>query len=180
MPGPVFLTGEAVSLRTVEDEDLSFIHETINSPGIWKTMQPARPYTSAEVRDLFASDVDSDSSAVRLLVTADTEPVGLVGFSVDDEAAGVAVISCWVEPSRSGEGCGTEAVELLVEYGFEQRRLHKFVAEVIEFNEASKRLVEKVGFVEEGRRREQDFVDGEYHDCLSYGLLAAEWRERRR
>lgn len=178
MPGPAFLTGERVSLRTVEEEDAEFVHESVNMPEIRKPMHASNPYTLNEIRALF--DSDSDSSAVRLLVTDGTEPVGMVGFSDVDEIAGTAALSCWIRPSGWGEGYGTEAVELLVEYGFDQRRLHKFVAEVVEFNEASRRLVEKVGFVEEGRRREHDFVDGEYHDCLSYGLLAAEWRDRRR
>lgn len=178
MPGPAFLTGEDVSLHTVEEEeDGAFFHESINSPEIRKPMQPSRPYSLTEIRALL--EPDSDSSAVRLLVAAGTEPVGLVGFSDVDETAGTAEISCWIRPEYWGEGYGTEAVELLVEYGFDQRRLHKFVAEVVEFNGASKRLVEKVGFVEEGRQREQDFVDGEYHDCLLYGLLAAEWRDAR-
>lgn len=175
MPGPPFLAGENVSLRTVEAEDLTFVHEAVNTPEIWRTMRPSRPHTLAEIRSSFES---GSAPAVRFLVTVDTEPVGLVGFTVEDETAGVAAPSCWIHPSDAGAGYGTEAVELLVEYGFEQRRLHKFVAEVVEFNEASKRLLEKTGFVQEGRQREQDFADGEYHDCLLYGLVAAEWRER--
>lgn len=176
MSGPAFLAGENVSLRTVEEEDIPFIHETINLPEIWKTMQPSRPYSQNEIHSLFTSSSDSPS-AVRFIVAIETEPVGLVGYSIEDETRGIAEPSCWIHPSYSGEGYGTEAIELLLEYGFEQCRLHKFVAEVVEFNEASKRLVEKVGFVEEGRQREQDFVEGKYHDCLLYGLLDTEWRE---
>ncbi|MEM4779941.1 MAG: GNAT family protein [Halalkalicoccus sp.] len=176
MPGPAFLTGGEVSLRTVEEEDVSFIHETINSPVIWRTMRASGPYSRNEVRSSFASS--RDSSGVRFIVAIEPEPVGLVGYSIEDETTGIAEPSCWIHPSHAGEGYGTEAIELLPEYGFEQRRLHKFVAEVLECNEASKRLVEKVGFVEEGRQREQDFVDGKYHDCLLYGLLEAEWREK--
>ncbi|XVH33396.1 GNAT family N-acetyltransferase (plasmid) [Haloferacaceae archaeon DSL9] len=177
MPGPIFLRGENVSLRTVEEEDVSFIHETINSPEIWRTMQPSRPYSRNEIHSFFTSGSDS-SPGVRFIVAIEAEPVGLVGYSLEHET-GIAELSCWIHPSYSGEGCGTEAIELLLEYGFEQRRLHKFVAEVVECNEASKRLMENVGFVEEGRQRDQDFVDGEYHDCLLYGLLETEWREER-
>ncbi|QZX99927.1 GNAT family N-acetyltransferase [Halobaculum rubrum] len=178
MPGPTFLSGESVSLCTVEEGDISFVHETVNSPDIRKTMQPSRPYSLNEIRSLFTADPES-SSAVRFVVAVDTEAVGLVGYSIEDTSAGIAEPSCWIHPSNWGEGYGSEAIELLVEYGFKQRRLHKFVAEVVEFNDASKRLVEKVGFVEEGRLREQDFVDGQYHDCVLYGLLATEWQSCR-
>lgn len=179
MSGPAFLIGNSVSLCTVEGEDMEFIHETVNSPEIWKTMQPSRPYPLNEIRSVFSSDSKS-SSAVRFLVATETEPVGLVGFSGVNETAGVAELSCWIHPDNSSEGYGTEAVELLVEYGFDHCRLHKFVAEVIEFNEPAQRLVEKIGFVKEGRRREQDFVKGEYRDCILYGLLASEWQQQRR
>lgn len=147
MPGPAFLAGEDVSLHTVEEEDGAFLHESINSPEIRIPMQPSRPYSLADLSALLGPD--PDSSAVRLLLVAGTAPLGLVGYSEVDETAGTAEISCWIRPEYWGEGYGTESVELLVEYGF----------------------------VEEGRRREQDFVDGEFHDCLLYGLLAEEWRD---
>ncbi|WP_247001126.1 GNAT family N-acetyltransferase [Halosolutus gelatinilyticus] len=178
MSEPAFLIGNSVSLRTVEEEDVEFIHETVNSSEIWKTMQPSRPYSLNEIRSIFSPDSES-SSTVRFLVTTEAEPVGLVGFSEVNETAGVAEPSCWIHPDYSGEGYGTEAAKLLIKYGFDHCRLHKFVAEVIEFNEPARHLLEKIGFVEEGRQREQDFVDGEYHDCISYGLLVSEWQQRR-
>ncbi|WP_224269205.1 GNAT family N-acetyltransferase [Haloprofundus salinisoli] len=179
MSGPAFLGGSAVSLCTVEEEDIAFIHESINSPEIWKTMEPSKPYTLNEIRAIFSSDSEP-SSSVRFLVTAETEPIGLVGFSEINETAGVAEPSCWIHPDYSGEGYGTEAVELLLEYGFDHCRLHKFVAEVIEFNEPAQHLLDKIGFIEEGRQRDHDFVDGEYHDCILYGLLVTEWQQQRR
>jgi len=178
MPGPVFLSNEHVSLRTVEAEDCSFLHEAISSPDIWRPMHSAKPTTLKEIRDTV--ETDGPSSSVRLLIADGSTPVGLLGFSDIERTAGVATISYWIHPDHWGTGYGTEAVELFVEYGFEQLGLHKVVAEVIDFNEVSKHLLEKIGFVEEGRQREQDFVDGEYHDCVLYGLLASEWRDQRR
>jgi len=100
-------------------------------------MRSFRPYSWSEIHTLFTSDSDS-TSAVRFIVAIDTKPVGVVGYSIEDETTGIAEPSCWSHPAHSGEGYGTAAVELLLEYGFDQCRLHKFVAEVIEFNEAAK------------------------------------------
>lgn len=63
-----------------------------------------------------------------------------------------------------------------MQYAFDQLRLHKVTARVFAFNEASQRLLETVGFTEEGVQREQVFIDGEYQDTHWYGLLAREWR----
>lgn len=175
MPGPAFLSNESVALCTVEDADCEFLQEAVCSPEIWKPMDSARPTTLAEVREAVG---DESSSSVRLLVVADETPVGLVGFTDLDDTAGVATVNYWVHPDHWGRGYATAAVELLLGYGFDQLRLHKVVAEVVASNEASRRVLETFGFVEEGRQREQTFVDGEYCDCLLYGLLVSEWRER--
>ena len=53
-------------------------------------------------------------------------------------------------------------------------------AGVYDYNEASRRLLESLGFAEEGRLREYRFIDGEYRDCVQYGLLRREYRERPR
>ncbi len=51
-------------------------------------------------------------------------------------------------------------------------------AEAYDFNDASRGLLESLGFTEEGRRRKYMFVDGAHRDMVQYGLLREEWRER--
>ena len=75
-----------------------------------------------------------------------------------------------------GEGYATAATELLVGYAFDQRRLNKLIANAFDFNAGSQRVLEKVGFVEEGIRREEAFVNSEFVDIHRYGLLVREWR----
>lgn len=45
----------------------------------------------------------------------------------------------------------------------------------MESNAASRRVLERLEFTEEGRMREQVFLDGERRDMIRYGLLAREW-----
>ena len=46
---------------------------------------------------------------------------------------------------------------------------------MFEFNDASRRLLESMGFTEEGVHRDTEFVDGEFQDTHWYGLLEDEW-----
>jgi ribosomal-protein-alanine N-acetyltransferase len=46
-----------------------------------------------------------------------------------------------------------------------------------DFNDASRGLLESLGFTEEGRTRKDRFINGEYIDTIQYGLLRKEWRE---
>jgi RimJ/RimL family protein N-acetyltransferase len=77
-----------------------------------------------------------------------------------------------------GEGYGSEAVSLAVDYCFRTYAHPAVGAGAFAFNDASRALLESLGFTEEGRARRDTFVDGEYRDLIRYGLLREEWRER--
>jgi len=78
-----------------------------------------------------------------------------------------------------GQGLGTEALHLLLNYGFNILNLHSIYLTVIDFNVRAQRAYEKVGFRQAGRHRQAIFRDGAYHDLLIYNLLAEEYRHRR-
>ena len=45
-----------------------------------------------------------------------------------------------------------------------------------DYNPFAKVLFEKLGFAQEGILREAKFFEGNYHDIISYGILAEEWK----
>lgn len=176
MSGPVFLSGKRVNLCTAEQSDIEFLQESVSDSRIWRAVGRNTPYNLEQEREFFEA-VFCDQSTIHLLATVEDEPVGVVAFEGIDKEVGTAEINYWIIPSRWGNGYATEAAERLIRYGFNQLNLHKVVARVSEFNDASKRVVEKIGFVKEGVQREQEFVDGEYQDRHWYGLLKREWQE---
>jgi RimJ/RimL family protein N-acetyltransferase len=173
MPGPVFLDGEQVTLRTPEAEDVAFLQRNVNDPKIRRAIATVTPVTATEEQEWVEG---ANEEGVSLLICADAEPVGTIGLSDINETWGHAEVGYWVTPDSWGEGYATAATTLLVGYGFDQRRLNKVVAYAFDFNAGSRRVLEKVGFVEEGVHREEAFVDGEFVDVHRYGLLAREWR----
>lgn len=175
MPGPAFVEGDRVALCPVEEEDLPALHEAINDPGVWRTTGMNRPNSMAEEREWFEGLSERDD-AVSFVAAADGETVGSVGLRDIHPGDGTAEIGFYVLPAHQGNGYATEAVRLAVGYAFDHHRLHRVDAEAYGFNDASRRVLEKVGFAEEGVRREAAFVDGDYRDVHQYGLLASEWR----
>jgi RimJ/RimL family protein N-acetyltransferase len=77
-----------------------------------------------------------------------------------------------------GQGYGGEAVELLLRIAFNGFNLHKVWPGCFDFNERGLRTYRRVGFVEEGRLRDEKYVDGRYHDLILMAMLEDEWRER--
>ena len=74
------------------------------------------------------------------------------------------------EENRS-KGYGTEAMKLLVDYGFNILGLHNIDLNVFAFNERAIKAYEKVGFKEYGRRHESYFLDGKFHDEISMEII---------
>ncbi len=79
------------------------------------------------------------------------------------------------EVSSRGQGYGTEAVELLLDFGFRDLNLHRIYLHVFSHNAAAIRVYEKSGFVREGLLRQTAYIDGEYRDVILMGIIREEY-----
>ncbi|WP_439027870.1 GNAT family N-acetyltransferase [Haloarchaeobius sp. DT45] len=195
MPGSPFLHGETVTLRTVEEDDAEFLRDHSNDPRIRRPMTMTGP-TNLEQQREHMPDGDDDGPGFSLLVCVEgeqtgfnqeyiadgeddeqpVEPVGVIFCWPRDEVAGDFEIAYWMTPPAHGEGYMSEAVSLVLEHTFGQRRIHRIRARTLTWNDGSRALLESLGFTEEGVMRDAKFVDGEYVDTHLYSILEDEWR----
>jgi RimJ/RimL family protein N-acetyltransferase len=171
MPGPRYLRGDRVDLHVVGEPDLEYLYSVVNDERVWPSLQQAKPQTMADEEAFYEQVVNADDET-HLLICQNRTPVGIVGLNGIDPTWGVAELGFYVEPDSHGHGYASEAVGLLVDYAFDQRRLEKLEADALATNHGSQRVLEKNSFVEEGRFRKHAFVDGDRIDVLRYGLLA--------
>ncbi len=102
--------------------------------------------------------------------------VGQVSLSlVRPGPARTAYLGYWVSAASAGRGVGTKAVGLALEHAFGNLGLHRVEANVQPENEASIRLVRRLGFREEGLCRKYLQINGEWRDHVRYSVLAEEW-----
>lgn len=174
MPGSTFIEGDEVTLRTIEEQDLDFMQDAVNNRGLRQAIGRVQPVNAPQEQEFF-ENVVCDNDTVNLLVTADGDRVGTVGFSIIDHESDSAEVGYWIAPAHQQQGYGSEAVALLVDYGFRELGLHRIEARVFEFNVGSQRLLESIGFTQEGAHREARFMHGEYQDEFWYGVLQGEW-----
>jgi RimJ/RimL family protein N-acetyltransferase len=180
MPGPVFLSGDSVTLRPPEREDLDAIRQWMNDPRVWRPALDAKPMTADLAEEFFERALTTEDD-VKLVVCADDEPIGIVsltgtkyGPTATDRARRME-LAYYLDPDVHGRGYGSEATSLLVQYGFEDLNLKRIEADVGAFNDASQELLESLGFEREGARRNAAYYRGDYYDMLTYGLLREEW-----
>jgi RimJ/RimL family protein N-acetyltransferase len=190
MPGPAFLRGETVSLHTWEEADVDFFQENRNAEVIRRPLTDVRPRNREQVEEHFKERVyGDDNDGIDFLVcTGDEEAtrtgdeegltrVGEVAIPWVNEPHGNGMLMYWATPEHQGEGYISEATGLLLDYVFGERRLHKVWAMVIEPNEPSQAVLEKLGFEREGHYRKETFHEGEFVDSYRYAILAEDWLE---
>lgn len=171
MPGPVFLPGERVALRAVEEEDLEFIRDAVNDPQVWKSVGGQDTPTNLAMERKFFEDMSRSDDVVQFLIVDGETRVGLIELDPVEWDRRRAAVAFWIAGEFQGEGYARDALETLVTYAFDQLGLHKLSAEAFAFNDASISLLESVGFVEEGRLRKEEWIDGEWVDVVRFGLL---------
>lgn len=176
MVGPVFLVGNEVELRPIERDDADFLQEMVNNPDIWRTLARNQPISRAGEIEWIESLDDRDGH--HLLITSDGDPIGTIGYDPLVDGWGVARTGYMIDPAHWNEGYATDALRCMVGYAFAHERYNKVVAQVIEGNEASARVLEKVGFTREGEFASEAYVEGEYRDLYRYGLLAETFLDR--
>lgn len=171
MPGTVFVRGDRLTLTTVSPEDYEYLASLHNEPANREQAGISLPWTDSDVAEL----VEERTDAVVFLVCHEDDAVGSVLLADLDHQARTAEIGYTIERGERTQGYATEAVELCLAHAFEDRDLHKVRAQVVGDNEASKRVLERTGFQQEGVLREEEYADGERHDVFYYGLLRSEW-----
>lgn len=173
MPGPIYREGERVELRPVETEDADFVQELINDARIRHDLGAIDPINGAQEEEWIENIGENDG--VNLLITADGDPVGTINLRPLNETWGTGEVSYMIAPDEWGQGYATDALRELCAHAFEYRRIGKLVGRAYVSNESSCRVLEKVGFREEGVLRKEAFVAGERVDVRRYGLSADEW-----
>ena len=81
----------------------------------------------------------------------------------------------WIDRRVAGRGIATIAVALVTDHCFGAGRLHRVEANVRPENAASRRLLEKLGFREEGMHCNYLLIEGKYRDHLGYAMTAEEY-----
>ena len=182
---PLYLEAPRLVVRHFRADDAMSLHRYRNDPEVAR-FQGWTPPDEAEARAFVAQEsrqppaVPNQWLQLALELRGDEqmgEHVGDIAFKTD--GAGGAEFGYSLSRDVQGKGYMTEAVERLFEYLFTELNLHRVVAHADIRNEASVRLLGRVGCRREGHFIESHFLRGEWTSEYAYAMLAREWKERR-
>lgn len=101
--------------------------------------------------------------------------IGTCGFARIDAQNEVGELGYVINPDFSGRGYATEAALEVIRFGFDRLGLHRIEARFMQGNEASLRVMEKIGMSFEGFERESVFVKGKHHTVGKCAILRDEY-----
>lgn len=177
------LDGDGVFLRYPEMTDYrqwsELRHQSRDFLTRWEPVWPADELSRAAFRRRlrrYTREVRNDL-AYPFLVFRTADKVLLGGCTVSNVRRGVqqcASIGYWIGQPYARQGRMFAAMRAILPFAFSTLALHRLEAACIPENEASRNLLRKLGFREEGRALRYLQINGEWRDHVLYGLLQDE------
>lgn len=177
------LCGERIDLRELTLDDLEAVHSVANHPEVYR-YQPFGPNKTEEtltyLRGVINRGRDSPRRDYTLAIVprATQELVGYASLWIINPEFRQAEIGFFLHPRHWGHGYASDATCLLVRHAFEALHLHRVYATADPRNSASRRVLEKVGMVYEGRLRDVMVIRDGWRDSDVYSVLQPEWSVR--
>jgi len=137
------------------------------------TLRIPHPYREEHARE-FLSGARENEHGFAIRLRANGRLIGGIALSPDLNRRR-AELGYWIGVPFWGNGYATEAAREVVRYGFEHIQLNRIFASHFEGNEASRRVLEKIGMRHEGRVREAAFRWGRFFDLERYAILRDEF-----
>ena len=180
--GYVMYKGKRVTLRAVEQDDIPDILSHFNDIEVRRFLNMITPVSAEEEEKWIQNLTQQRKAGTAYVFTMELQKpkqfLGVCGLIQVDAIHRSAALGIAMQNKRYwGKGLGTEAIRLLIDFGFNIINLHRIYLTVFENNLRAQRVYEKVGFTKIGRQRDAICRFGRYFDLLSMDLLVNEYKE---
>ena len=173
-------TLNGVTLRPLEFDDIETLYNwsvTLELEMLtgWGPRRSRAAYRQRFERRITEPENDFDMFGIMV----EGRLVGNVQLALIDQKERRAAVGIVLgEKQVWGRGIGSTALRLLLDYAFTVRSLERVYAEVYGFNTRSRRLMERIGFQQEGILRQHEIHNGVRQDMYIFGMLKPEFYQR--
>jgi RimJ/RimL family protein N-acetyltransferase len=169
-------------LRPFEKSDLDAVLGYLSLPDMqryldWKARDSSEAASAFDaMRKQIRLTRPGDILTLAVVRKQDGTMMGHVALKWTDATAGQAEVRFALAPAFRRQGFASEALEAVLKYGFEKHKFHRVFARTAGHNEASARLLKKLGMRLEAHYREHALFQGEWDEELHFAILDREWQ----
>jgi len=163
-------------VRSWRMADADSLTQHANNRKVWINLRDAfpHPYSMKDAR-AFLKGVRERTPETMFAIAVKGEAVGGIGFVLHPDVERVsAEIGYWLGEPFWGRGIATEALAAVTAYAMQTHGLTRVYAVPFAWNAASCRVLEKAGYVLEGRLRKSAIKDGKLTDQMQYACVLAD------
>lgn len=173
------LQGKKIKITALREGEEKLLEQWFDDPEFMRyyDVEAAIPKGERGVKDTLDYYNSSNEKLIMALRLAEGDKlIGVCGFDniIWTNATAFVFIGIGDKELRN-KGLGKEALNLLLDYAFNEMNFYKIQLHVIEYNRPAIKLYESVGFVREGLYREYIYRDGTRYHMFLYGMFKGEW-----
>jgi len=175
-----FLEGQNVYLRPISTEDTELYFRMLFDREGRRLTGTQHNFTKEQIHRYIEAKGQDSSGILLFIALKDTdEVIGDIALQDFDRNNRNCNIRIMIDGTRfQGKGYGSEAMLLMLDYGFGICNMHRIELNVFSYNERAIRVYEKLGFKREGVQREALYYNHAYHDSILMAMLEDEYRAK--
>ena len=168
------IAGEHVILRAFEREDAERCYRWMNDPNIVRTLKSRYPIAFQNEVEWLQRAMEASNTERHFAIERkdDRSHIGNASIHDIDWVSRTAWFGLFIgEPTAWNRGFGSDAIETLVRFSFEDMNLHKLRINVFDYNERAKHVLQSRGFIQEGKLHRDFYREGTYHDIVLLSIF---------
>ncbi|QYY44767.1 GNAT family N-acetyltransferase (plasmid) [Aneurinibacillus thermoaerophilus] len=174
---------EEVSLKLIELKDAERIFELTNNSREYlrewlpwldtvTKIEDTKDYIKLSLKGF------AENKSLNTVILFNGEIVGVADYHTINWSHKFAYIGYWLGEKYQGKGIMTKVAKALTDYAFNELKLNRVEIRVAVENKKSRAIPERLGFVNEGRIRQAEWLYDHYVDHIVYGMLAEDWNKK--
>ena len=170
------IKGERLYLSPINLDDLSLYTKWLNDIEVASNLGNYNRMLSLVNEKTALEELAKDGQNYAMVLYDGDQLIGNISLNEVNHLHRIGTVGIFIgEEEHRGKGYGTEAMRLIVEYGFKTLNLHNIMLNVHSNNARAIASYKKVGFTEFGRRREARYIEGQYLDTIYMEILATDY-----
>lgn len=168
------LHGKNINLRALEPIDLDFLFSVENNESFWEissTQTPFSKYILQKYIENAHQDIYEAKQYRFVICNTQNIPVGMIDlfdFNPQHKRVGVGIL---ILPEYQGNGFGSEALEMVIDYAFTYLNVHQIFANITAENKKSITMFEKFNFEKVGIKKDWIYTNDSFKDEILYQLI---------
>ena len=172
------LVGERIYLSPRNPEDAETFTCWLNDFNTTDYLGRSHMLYTLNAEKEYLENSGKNSFGFGIVTLDDDKLIGTVSLEEINNINRTATLGIFIgDDNYRNDGYGTEAIKLILDFGFNYLNLNNIKLDLLSFNERAEKCYKKCGFKEYGRRRKCVFLNGKYYDKIAMDILAEEFNE---